>query len=571
LSVETGYHPQRVDALNWHAQEAIADLMSIRSSDPAAASAMRAVVLARRNLEDQWLPLIMAIRASNAMVTWSSSLLIGFADIAERFGQWLTFDDSASIANATATPFAPMSDDDLLHELYVAGHLNTDGDGNGSITERIENGDLFWSDEFPDLATELATRVAVDETFAIRLIDEIDQHPLAAIAIGYTYFPPSFAEAALPGLLTSGQWSSAVHVEAIETVLSHILTASPSAALDLLGNNAVLAALAGAATLDTTIARDFVRAGLYDAVEADRTLLIDGWEVLQNLAVLADGQFDDGFHPGMAQGVADSMFGYVQTLAYGIGAGIEDDAIRMHIDGGDSVGVLGDRDAVANLFGTVMRDPDAQVTMGVLLGAYTDRVINDLGASMTDRTGVESVARLGLLLRDGLNDEQAELLLAAAAETARREQIGGLIGFGVGAWMSASGVGVVTRTVVSQAVSSAIDLGSEGEPDDIVNTSFGSATYRGIQLSILRYLHEHPETHVDLNVDSVSAAQWAEVGRRLDVIASEPDGAIREGLIHDLDNLIANRIPALDSLWKQFAGNGDMTRLKENGRRSVDE
>ena len=286
---------------------------------------MRAVVQARRNLEDQWLPLIMAIRASNAMVTWSSSLLISFADLAKCFGQRLSFDDRTAIA----TPFATMSDDDLLRELYVAGHLNTDGDGNGSITERIKNGDPFWSDEFPDLATELATRVAADETFAIRLIDEIDQHPLAAIAIGHADFPPSFAQAALTGLVKSAQWSSAVHVEAIETVLSQILTASPSAALDLLGDSAVLAALAGATTLDTTIARDFVRAGLYDAVEADRTLLIDGWEVLQNLTALADGQFDDGFHPGMARGVADSMFGYVQTLAYGIGAGIEDDAIRI--------------------------------------------------------------------------------------------------------------------------------------------------------------------------------------------------------------------------------------------------
>lgn len=564
MSIETGYQPKRVDALNWHARAAIGELLSIHSSDPAAAPAMRVVVLTRRNLEDQWLPLIMAIRASNAMVTWSSSVLSGLADLAERFGQWLTFTDSTS----PASRFATLNNEDLMHELYVAGHLNTRGDGKGSIAERIDGGAPFWSDEFADLAAELAVRVAIDERFALRLIDEIDQHPLAAVAIGHADFPLAFSQAALPGLLESGRWWSGVHVEAIENAMLHVLTASPAAALDLLGDSAVLAALAGAKTLDPTIARDFVRAGLYDAIEADRARLIDGWGVLENLTVLADGEFDDGFHRGLAQGVADSMFGYVATLAYGIGAGIDNDAIRIHIDSGDSLGVLGDRDAVANLFGTVMRGADARVTMGVVLGAYTDRVINDLGATIVDRTGVESIARLGLLLRDGLNDEQAELTLAAAAETARRQRIGDLIGFGAGSWMSASGVGVVTRTVVSQAVSSAMDLGSKGAPDDIVDMSFGSTTYRGIQLSVLRYVHDHPDAHADLAVDRVSPEQWAEVGRRLDAIASKPDGAIGEGLIHDLDNLIANSIPALDSLWKQFAGNGDMTRLKENGRRT---
>ncbi len=538
--------------------------MSIHSSDPAAAPAMRVVVLTRRNLEDKWLPLIMAIRASNALVTWSSSVLSGLADLAERFGQWLTFTDSTS----PASQFATLNNEDLMHELYVACHLNTRGDGKGSIAERIDGGAPFWSDEFADLAAELAVRVAIDERFALRLIDEIDQLPLAAVAIGHADFPLAFSQAALPGLLEAGRWWSGAHVEAIENAMSHILTTSPAAALDLLGDSAVLAALASAKTLDPTIARDFVRAGLYDAIEADRARLIDGWGVLENLTVLADGEFDDGFHRGLAQGVADSMFGYVATLAYGIGAGIDNDAIRIHIDSGDSLGVLGDRDAVANLFGTVMRGADARVTMGVVLGAYTDRVINDLGATIVDRTGVESIARLGLLLRDGLNDEQAELTLAAAAETARRQRIGDLIGFGAGSWMSASGVGVVTRTVVSQAVSSAMDLGSKGAPDDIVDMSFGSTTYRGIQLSVLPYVHDHPDAHADLAVDDVSAEQWAEVGGRLDAIASEPDGAIRDGLVHDLDNLIANSIPALDSLWRQFAGNGDMTRLKENDRRS---
>ena len=49
------------------------------------------------------------------------------------------------------------------------------------------------------------------------------------------------------------------------------------------------------------------------------------------------------------------------------------------------------------------------------------------------------------------------------------------------------------------------------------------------------------------------------------VRAYEPDPRHYERLV---DNLIANSIPVLDSLWRQFAGNGDMTRLKESGRPS---
>ena len=42
---------------------------------------------------------------------------------------------------------------------------------------------------------------------------------------------------------------------------------------------------------------------------------------------------------------------------------------------------------------------------------------------------------------------------------------------------------------------------------------------------------------------------------------------IKNGAALILDNLIANSIPALDSLWRQFAGHGDMTRLKESRER----
>ena len=73
--MDTGYDPQRVRELSHRTIDAIEELRSIRSDDPAAAEALRAIRLTRRNLEDLWIPAIVEIVRSDAMVSWTDARL----------------------------------------------------------------------------------------------------------------------------------------------------------------------------------------------------------------------------------------------------------------------------------------------------------------------------------------------------------------------------------------------------------------------------------------------------------------------------------------------------------------
>ncbi|HEY3483839.1 MAG TPA: hypothetical protein VGK49_00590, partial [Ilumatobacteraceae bacterium] len=67
-----GYDPARVLALRTETLRAIEALGTVRSSDPAAANAVRIARLTRQNLEEGWMPLLGAITTSTAMSAWRS-------------------------------------------------------------------------------------------------------------------------------------------------------------------------------------------------------------------------------------------------------------------------------------------------------------------------------------------------------------------------------------------------------------------------------------------------------------------------------------------------------------------
>ena len=90
-----GYDPARVELLYHHTREALAALATIRSDDPAAGEAMRAVARTRDTLEQGWMPFIEAIRTSTAMTAWRHALdgdasLVALAGGTSRGSQFTT-------------------------------------------------------------------------------------------------------------------------------------------------------------------------------------------------------------------------------------------------------------------------------------------------------------------------------------------------------------------------------------------------------------------------------------------------------------------------------------------------
>ena len=66
--MEAGYDPNLVLELRRHTVGAIDTLTRFRSTDPAAAEAMRTIRLTRRNLEDHWMAALRDMQVSLASV-----------------------------------------------------------------------------------------------------------------------------------------------------------------------------------------------------------------------------------------------------------------------------------------------------------------------------------------------------------------------------------------------------------------------------------------------------------------------------------------------------------------------
>ena len=123
--MQLGYNPDRIRVLSRRTAASIDDIASIHCSDQAATTALRALRLLRRNLEDHWMPLLREIESSDAMIGWRSVLLGANAGGLEQLRQewansaaWLDFDESSP------NVFSTLTDDELIHELTAASNFH---------------------------------------------------------------------------------------------------------------------------------------------------------------------------------------------------------------------------------------------------------------------------------------------------------------------------------------------------------------------------------------------------------------------------------------------------------------
>lgn len=120
-----GYDPARMTSLHGATQRAIGDLVGVASPDPVAAGAMAVVRSVRDALEQDWLPMIERVLASDAMVSSATAGLHPFASLSV-LGMTRAFEGAAT---GSATDGA------LVVLVSRFGELDTDGDGELSHDE----------------------------------------------------------------------------------------------------------------------------------------------------------------------------------------------------------------------------------------------------------------------------------------------------------------------------------------------------------------------------------------------------------------------------------------------------
>jgi hypothetical protein len=521
--VDTGYDPGRVHSLLRRTLESIDALDALASPDPEAGDALRAIRLTRANLEDHWMPALRDIERSAPMVRWRRSRLDGLGLSSLSAGLAESLPDHLRPGGAVPATIPSRRRDDLLGRLGWMERTAANGDAApGAPTER----------ELADLADDVAYWVRRDDAFATELVELSTSNLIVARLLGAASFPAAFGSRIVQHMAAPNGPDSGVdhgrYAASLNVVLDSLVD-DPEACLDLLLDRPTAYALAAWDDLDPTSVSNFVATGLMDSVLADATRFADGFEVVHTLTLATSGPLDDGMSAGMARGVALSMPVYFPRLSGGI-----------FQTGGEPVRIseygltIGTYDELANLFGSVMRDDEAAGAIGVALGAFTDQQLTRDGVDLTANGSLTDVIHLSLLLDHGARSEQAQLIVEASAEQARRDGLAGLLGTGATIALTASGVGAAWRGAAALAIRTVSNTIDDVDADQLAGASIASRQYQQIWMSAMTNALDRPETLRAAELDPAIAAQVAEFRERLDEIEACDDPLRRSELVIDL-------------------------------------
>jgi len=543
--METAYDPVRIQLLSTRTAQAVDELAAIRCSDPFAADALRTVRLLRANLEDLWLPLLAQIRSSRAMITWLESTHDRIERGREMIVDWL--EDHRRPDNE----FARMADDELIDWVTWFGFdaLPFGDDG------QLDMNDEFWSTSFTDFAEVIAERVAREPEFADRLLGLAAGSPMVGLVAGFADYPPDYLDALARRLLFRPSFFDGFDVRAGGTAAAMVLTAltdDPARCLALLHDPESLATLAEWPFLDADVVSHVFTTGLYTAVVDVPSRLESGYEVLHSLTELATHRMTDGFAPGAARGIANSLIGYIDTLA---------PAIRKEDGGAVTLIVLGHTpftfdlgtyEEVRDLVGAIGRDEKAQAAIGVTLGAYVNSVVDELGIDVASRSGIEHVAQFADLVGDAVSAEQAEMVAGAAASSAQRRVLANAVGFGATAAANATGAGPVVGFAVNQLVRAGTAKFAAVDPDTMPNGAIRHRTYDAIVVATVTLGRADP-TAIDADRavgDRDDADDLARVDEYLERLAKLEAAGDIDGYADEVSRMtqfIERTTPDLDS------------------------
>lgn len=454
-----GYDPARIVLLRSRVRESIAALRSIRSADPAAATALRVVRLLRQNLEDSWLPLVDALHESTAMSEWRQGAeLVGVAGVAgviHQFGavsRWiptLGMDhvpdrrlvdalgaaagrfDHAVISGRDDVDVASRALRRISRE--TARRLESDRDGEFAalLHERLgqrgvqqllhgldSTGELrrfdTWAEGGPaghvlgiqrSIGVILGRLAAVDQGVLDALVDKVAMSSVLADVVARD--PVSFeprAVAALAAELVAhvagvGRWASAprvvVDVAGRADALLEVVSSSPNEALMLLAEPELGAALVTSERFDSDAVEALVSSGLGTAAATGPRQLAASFEVLSSLVAITA---EHRLNPGARRGAALAFGTYLPAVAIQL-----DHHLPVLAALPSSTVEVGSYAELSRFLGQILDDEPAQLALGVVVGAFRLDQLRSSTAAIQhgpDRGVAETRAQLASTLAD---------------------------------------------------------------------------------------------------------------------------------------------------------------------------
>jgi hypothetical protein len=558
--MEAAYNPELVNELHWRTAQTIDALSQLWSGDPAALDAMRALRLARLNLQDHWMPALGDIERSDAMVTWRASQL--------------ATSPSARTANRShlpdhlrpggISPFGVLTDERLAALLgqldwLERKSLSPEGapvDGSGRPTDG----------QLDRLARDLAFWVPRDDRLRDALISAAPTNMLVGELLGRASFPSAFVSGIITGLATPNGPDDGGNRDRYAASMNAALRAlvtDPGACLDLLANDPiVLHTLAGFERLDPAVVTEFVVTGLHVAVQREPARLEDGYRALQTLTSLANGPLDEAVAPAMAVGVASSMPTYVDGLAVAVNS-TRDDSLFIVTDRPRGVDVsFGRYRDVVGLFGVLLREQEARAVFGTTTADWAAQKLEAAASSVAFDAALTSSAQFTQLLIDAGAAEQQQMRDEAAASDENKRAIGRLALTGADAALTAYRIPGAVRAPLLTVADSAIRWIARTEPEVMPGRSIGPEIQRQLILTAVSIGMSNPAVFSD----NVATAPLAPGDRRtiesdLATIEAEDDPEQREILVNAMSDHIQAYIPALAPALRPVSNNVAVANL----------
>lgn len=557
--MDAAYNPALVQELHRRTAQTIDALEQLRSEDPGADDAMRILRLARRNLEDHWMPALSAIERSDAMVTWRSSRLA--TPLSARAGAEPLPDH---LRPGGVSPFGALTDErfaELLGQLdwLKRKTLTPEGvpaDGPGRPTD----------DELDQLARDLAFWVPRDPRVHDALVAAAPTNLLVGELLARANFPAALVSGVITAMATPNGPDDGGNRERYAASLGiafRALVTDPGACLDLLANEpTVLHTLAAFELLDPAAVTEFVVTGLHVAVQREPARLEDGFRALQTLTLLANGPLDAGMAPAMAVGIASSMPSYVDGFAIAVNA-TTDDSPYIVSDRTRSVEVsFGTYPDVVGLFGVLLRDEEARAVFGTTTADWTAQRLEAATSPVAVDAALTTSAHFTQLLVDAGATEQQQMGAEAAEAEQRKRDIGRLALVGADAALVKFGVSGPARATMRPLTDVALRWISRTESAEMPGRSIGPEIHRQMVVTVVTSALENPSVFADRAViDTLEPEQRRTIEADLAAIDAEDDPVQREIRVNEMTGYIRASVPALAPALRLVSNNAAAAHL----------